>query len=178
MNIQKWGNIALRDKANKILLNIDSHGYVAQLGKFIDEYDYKYYEFETNKNNNTIKGAIDETNKRIFVNSDLANDAKHFTLAHEIAHAVLHPADNQHIYYRKPLQEKDSEHIESEANVLAYELVMPLEKFKEAYIKYSANIEKLSKEFFVPIVQVEKRIVFLKQQIQDKIIKDFMSLND
>lgn len=168
-----WGNIALRDKATRILREIDSYANIAQLGNFIEKNNYKYYEFEPNQSNNSIKGAIDKEQKRIWINADLAGSDKHFTLAHEIAHAVLHP-DNKYIDYRKNNQTRDP--IESEANVLAYELVMPLYKFQKAYIEKSADIEKLADIFFVPIAQVKKRIEFLKQQIKDQKIEDFIGL--
>ncbi len=174
-NQRKWGNIALRDKANRILREIESFGNIAQLGQYLKLNSYKYYEFEPNEDNNSIKGAIDANQKKIWVNADLENSDKHFTLAHEIAHAELHSNkdEGQHIDYRKNNQKSDP--IESEANVLAYELVMPLEKFATAYHKVDGNKGKLSEVFLVPVVQVKRRIEFLKQQIRAEIIEDFFN---
>lgn len=172
-NERKWGNIALRDKANRILRETESFGNIANLGKYLELNNYKYYEFEPNERNNGIKGAIDKNKKSIFINADLSKPDKNFTLAHEIAHSILHP-DTQYIDYRKTSQTKGP--IESEANVLAYELVMPLEKFKVAYRQYFGNVEELSRLFFVPEAQAKKRIEFLKKQIKENKIDDFMGL--
>ncbi len=173
-NERKWGNIALRDKANRILREIKSFGNVAQLGQYLEIKGYKYYEFEPNTDNNNIKGAIDTRAKKIWVNADLSRTDKHFTLAHEIAHAELHSdKDKQYIDYRKSQQCKDP--IESEANVLAYELVMPLERFATTYHKVDGNIGKLSEEFLMPVIQVKKRIAFLKDQIKNDKIEDFLN---
>ncbi len=172
-NERKWGNIALRDKANRILREIKSFGNVAQLGQYLELKGYKYFEFEPDEKNNCIKGAVDKKKKSIYVNADLAPNDKHFTLAHEIAHSILHP-DERYVDYRKSKPEKN--HTESEANVLAYELVMPLEKFKKSYNQYSGNVAELSRLFFVPETQVNKRIEFLKKQIDANKIDDFIGV--
>lgn len=170
---RKWGNIALRDKANRILREIESVGNIAQLGKYLELNSYKYYEFEPNASNNSIKGAVDRDKKSIYINADLSTNDKHFTLAHEIAHSILHP-NEKYIDYRRSPQPKDP--IESEANVLAYELVMPLKRFKVAYKQYLGSVEELSRLFFVPEIQVEKRIEFLEKQIKENKIDGFMGL--
>lgn len=173
-NERKWGNIALRSRALRLLEDVNSRGDAADLNKIIDKYNFTYHEFnpDTVKDSNrNLLGAVDYKMKRIFVNSQMPRDERHFTLAHEIAHMVLHPNKNQWDF-RQANQTKNN--AESEANVFAYELLMPLSKFRRAYIETNRDVYALSNRFFVPEDKINKRIKFLKKQIQDKKIDNFM----
>lgn len=98
------------------------------------------------------------------------SNERNFTLAHEIGHIVLHPEQN-HIDFRRSDQEKDIK--ESEANVFAYEL-MPLPKFIRAYKQHNGDVVSVAEEFFVPEKCVSRRVNFLKKQILDEKIYDFI----
>ncbi len=173
-NQRKWGKIALRGKALRLLEDVNSRGEAADLNKIIDKYNFTYHEFNPDNEKESTRdllGAVDYKTKRIFVNSQMPGDERHFTLAHEIAHMVLHPNENQWDFRQKN-QEKDN--IESEANIFAYELLMPLSKFRRAYKETNGDIYALSDRFFVPEDKVNKRIEFLKKQINANIIDNFM----
>lgn len=158
---REWGDEALRDKANRILRETKSFGNIARLGRYLEQKDYKYYEFEPTEDNNGIKGAVDNLEKKIYVNADLAPGDKHFTLAVEIARSILSREDSE-VDYRKPHHSNEPREIE--ANVLAYELVMPAQKFLTAYQLYFGNVAELSKSFLVPEILVKKRIAFLQKE--------------
>lgn len=172
-NKKRWGNIALRGKALRILEDIGSNDDVANLSDIIKSKNFTYHEFIPsieNKTNNLL-GAVEYKLKRIYVNAEMPANERHFTLAHEIGHIFLHPKENQ-IDLRVSNPPKSDK--ESEANVFAYELVMPLFKFIKAYKNFNGDTYSLSEHFFVPEANVVKRIGFLQKQIDGGKIDDFM----
>ena len=170
--MRRWGNLTLRSKALKILEDVESTGNVAKLKAIMDMHKYKYYEFTPDKNNKTanLLGAVDHNNKRIFVNEWMPLKERHFILAHEIGHVILHPDDNHADFRRHPPINDD---IESEANVLAYELVMPFDKFIKLFKKYKGDVSILSDKFLVPEKNVRQRIKFLKKQVESGRVDEF-----
>ena len=114
-------------------------------------------------------GAIINKNENyiIYTNANEPVYRRRFTVAHEIAHYMLHKdiIDNHldgnltdaigigGIMYRSKL----SSIFEKDANKLAEEILMPLEKIKELYLKYN-DIRKLSEEFDVSEQAVKIRI--------------------
>lgn len=114
-------------------------------------------------------GAIINKNEKyvIYTNANEPVYRRRFTVAHEIAHYMLHKdiIDNHldgnltdaigigGIMYRSKL----SSIFEKDANKLAAEILMPLEKIKELYLKYN-DIRKLSEEFDVSEQAIKIRI--------------------
>ena len=172
MENRQWGNIALRGKALRVLEDVHSNDNIASLGDIMKRNDFTYHEFKPDAKNETkdLLGAVEYGSKKIYVNAEMPGNERHFTLAHEIGHMFLHP-ENQ-LDFRKSNQKKSI--TESEANVFAYELVMPLFKFAREYKELKGNIYKLSERFFVPEKNVKRRIEFLKKQISDGRIDDFI----
>jgi len=173
-NTKRWGNIALRGKALRILEDVQSNGNIANLSKIIKSKGFTYHEFTPSMQNKTndLLGAVEYNSKRIYVNAEMPANERHFTLAHEIGHIFLHPQENQ-IDLRISNPEKSDK--ESEANVFAYELVMPLFRFIKAYKEFNGDTYSLSKCFFVPEKNVRKRIEFLQKQIDAKKIDNFIN---
>jgi Zn-dependent peptidase ImmA (M78 family) len=172
---KRWGNIALRGKALRILEDVRSNGNIVNLGKIIDNEGFTYHEFNPNIKDKTsnLLGAVEYNSKRIYVNYEMPANERHFTLAHEIGHIFLHPQENQ-IDLRVSNPKKSDK--ESEANVFAYELVMPLFRFIKMYKELNGDVGSLSNVFFVPEKNVKRRVDFLKKQIKAKIIDDFINV--
>jgi len=61
----------------------------------------------------------------IFLNSNLPNDRKRFTLAHELGHLVLHIRQRKNIFTKKQFDEQPDDFKETEANRFASEFLMP-----------------------------------------------------
>jgi Zn-dependent peptidase ImmA (M78 family) len=170
-NTKRIGNIILRGRALRLLEDIGSDLNIADLKSVIDEYGFTYHEFTPTEKNKALLGAVHYEDRKIYVNKYMPSNERHFTLAHEIGHIVLHPNQN-HVDFRRSNQKKDPK--ESEANVFAYELLMPLPKFTRAYKRFNGNVMLIAEEFFVSEKCVGRRIDFLKKQILDKDIYDFI----
>lgn len=94
-----------------------------------------------------VAGLIDRRSQRIEIAQRQKFETRRFTLAHEIAHAVLHrgevllhrdrPSDGTgRLDYQKP-------QIEQEADVFAAELLMPIERVTEAFIsRFCGRIDR------------------------------------
>jgi Zn-dependent peptidase ImmA (M78 family) len=170
-NTKRIGNITLRSRALRLLEDIGSDLNIADLKSVIDKYGFTYHEFTPTEKNVTLLGAVQYEDKKIYVNKHMPSNERHFTLAHEIGHIVLHPNQN-HVDFRRSDQEKDTK--ESEANVFAYELLMPLPKFIRAYKKRNGDVILMAEDFLVPEKYVSRSICFLKKQILDNNIYDFI----
>jgi Zn-dependent peptidase ImmA (M78 family) len=99
----------------------------------------------------------------IFVNSKTHSNRQRFTLAHEIAHFVLHRdlMDTQIVdntMYRSSL----SDVYETQANRLAADILMPLRSVKKAYEK-EQDVTKLATQFGVSVSAMEIRIKALSR---------------
>lgn len=86
----------------------------------------------------------------IFVNKRHHPNRRRFTIAHEIAHYVLHQDKiGDGVYddalYRSGLPQK----VEYEANKLAADILMPLDKIGDALDQEPASVEQLAEQFQV-----------------------------
>ena len=86
----------------------------------------------------------------IFVNGDHPEVRRRFTIAHEIAHAVLHPhligdGITEDALYRSGL----SNAVEAQANRLAADILMPRDKLSECIASGITNVRDLAKTFNV-----------------------------
>ncbi|OCA87330.1 ImmA/IrrE family metallo-endopeptidase [Pseudobacillus wudalianchiensis] len=86
-------------------------------------------------------------NKFIFINSNLHQESKFFTCAHELGHSELHPRVNTPFLKRGTLFSVDK--IEVEANTFAVELLMPDEKIYE-YKYTNLSLYEISEILGVP----------------------------
>ncbi len=88
---------------------------------------------------NDVAGLIDPAEKKIYVNKNDSDTRQAFTIAHELGHWLLHQDQlskdptKYAVLYRKPLGQPSEDHIETEANFFAANLLVPrnlLEKYK------------------------------------------------
>lgn len=111
-----------------------------------------------------VAGAIDYEQHVIFVNENDAPTRQRFTIAHELGHLALHESEGSMVDFRKQMHHLGGSKKEMEANAFAAELLMPADKFVEAYGKYKEYISVISSIFNVSVEAVQIRIKTLKQQ--------------
>jgi Zn-dependent peptidase ImmA (M78 family) len=103
-------------------------------------------------NKNNLAGAFVHDTKTIFV-ADASNIGRmRFTVAHEIAHAILHPKESA-VDYRNG----GSDPKEREADSFAAYLLMPTPYFTEAWKAYGKNISEIADYFKVSLQAVKIR---------------------
>ena len=100
----------------------------------------------------------------IYINSETAINRQRFTLAHEIAHFILHRdlLANRHVdkaMYRSDLSDK----IERQANQLAADILLPLDLMKTAY-QTERNPHALARLFHVASDAIEIRLRTVRTQ--------------
>lgn len=126
--------------------------------KLANSFNIEVYKVSDMKSD--ISGAIINENGiyTIYTNKNELEYRRRFTIAHELSHFMLHKdiinnhlngnltdaKENGGIMYRSKL----SNIFEKDANKLAAEILMPLEKVTELYFNCK-NIKKLAKEFMV-----------------------------
>jgi Zn-dependent peptidase ImmA (M78 family) len=103
-----------------------------------------------------VAGFIDPLQKIIYVNQKDKPQRQAFTVAHELAHWILHQEklhsepDKYAVLYRMPLGAKTDDKVEKEANAFAARLLVPrelLEKYKDkSNVATIANIFGVSEE--------------------------------
>lgn len=107
----------------------------------------------------SISGAIKYGDRKIYVNKSEPVQRQRFTLAHEIAHAVLH-ANEDLIDYRVNFDApKDKKEIE--ANSFAANLLMPEAAFREVYQSRNGSLPRIAKYFGVSEVAAKYRAEYL-----------------
>ena len=107
-----------------------------------------------------------ETDKLIGVNSERELEWKRFTIAHEIAHYILHYSSQKYKgMYAHRDHKKGKNDIENEADYFAANLLMPKDKFTNKYKELEKKgldrkeiIVLLSAKFVVTQMMTERRI--------------------
>ncbi len=122
------------------------------------EYDFKDY-------NSQVAGMIDLNKNIIAFNKNDSVQRQAFTIAHELAHYLLHKEhinseDGIDILFRKPLGKPDPDWKEQEANCFAANLLVPETWLKE-YIKKGYSDTELAKAFGVSVDVIGFRKQFL-----------------
>lgn len=110
---------------------------------------------EVDFNDPDISGTlVTRGDKQIInVNRNESEERKRFTIAHEIAHSILHPSNEDHIDYRQAIKNYTSKEEltkEFQANMLAAALLMPGQLVKNAWenlkdVDATAELFKVSK---------------------------------
>lgn len=97
------------------------------------------------RRNDSSPGGFD-----IFVNQDHPEVRRRFTIAHEIAHVILHPhLIGDGITDDALLRSGLSNSVEAQANRLAADILMPRNKLNEYVKKGVTSVSKLAKTFNV-----------------------------
>ena len=110
-----------------------------------------------------VAGAIDYEKHIIFVNENDAPTRQRFTIAHELGHLALHESEGSQVDFRTQMHHVGSSEKEIETNAFAADLLMPIDKFVEAYGKYKEYISAIASIFDVSVPAVQVRIKILKQ---------------
>ena len=99
--------------------------------------DFSYIESSIKIEQGTILGMLISSgdNAAIFYRSSDTYNRKRFTIAHELAHAIIHNDNSPHIEFRMNEDEIENNPIEKEANILAGEFLIPFNLLKEIYFK-------------------------------------------
>lgn len=103
----------------------------------------------------TLSGMIkktpdSESGFAIYVNDDHAPTRRRFTIAHECAHAILHPeligdGITDDALYRSGL----SDAVEAQANRLAADILMPRSRLDQLIDRGETSVSRLAREFWV-----------------------------
>ena len=127
-------------------MKMNPHNLPIPLSKMVEHLGYTVYSLNKQDAPPHFAGAVDYSRKAIFVNDADCYYRQRFTIAHEIAHIVLHkkPA---FIDYRT--EDEQGCNKESEANSFAAELLMPAEVFYEQWKINFGSLPILSKLFAV-----------------------------
>lgn len=128
-----------------------------------------------------ISGKIQKDDKlgggsgyAIFVNGKHSVERRRFTIAHEIAHFILHtPLIGDGIFDDALYRSNQSHFIETEANQMAADILMPLSLIKNEYEKGATSIEKLAKIFNVSPAAMKIRAIPLK--LEEIVAKDLVN---
>jgi len=151
---RKNTNITFQDIEEDLQKNIKQN-YVFPVGELCDRLDLKV---ELQPLAKGCSGYIDIQSKTIYINnsSEYTASRMRFTIAHEIAHYVLHEGiknrfDENNNYSQEELDQ------EYEANDFAGELLMPKNIFINLYKKYKSNLTKIADFFGVSTKAVEIR---------------------
>lgn len=136
--------------------------------KLANSFNIQVYRVSNMANN--VSGAIINDNGiySIYVNAKEPEHRRRFTIAHEISHFLLHrniiedeldgnlteAKGSNGVMYRSKLYDV----FEKDANKLAAEILMPLNKIQELYINSNYNIKILVNEFNVSEQAIKIRL--------------------
>jgi len=135
-----------------------------------NELDLKIYETKSLADNQS--GVIKKENDNfvIYVNQKHSPERKRFTIAHEIVHFLKHrdKIGDEHVTSsRQPLMRSDYEsndlaerQMETEANKIAADILMPREKFIKIW-QALENLEEVAQKFKVSISAATIRANYL-----------------
>lgn len=113
----------------------------------------------------SILGALlsSGNNAAIFFRESDSYNRQRFTIAHELAHAMLHTDAFPHIEYRMNRQEIENNPLEKKANILAGQLLIPFDLLKKEYMQlFVPSSRSLAKIFEVSTNVMEARLDYLK----------------
>lgn len=123
--------------------------------------DFSNIESSSNFEQGTILGMLVSSgdNAAIFYRKSDTYNRKRFTIAHELAHAIIHNDNNPHIEFRMEEEQIKNDPIEVKANILAGEFLIPFNLLKEVYFKLSIpSSVVLSNIFKVSVNVMEARL--------------------
>lgn len=132
---------------------------ISALGK-----DFTALEEKMGKEKGSILGMLksDGDNAAIFYRKSDTYNRQRFTIAHELAHAMLHSDDEPHIEYRMSEAEIENNSLEKKANIIAGELLIPLNLLAKVYMNLSIPSSiTLAEKFDVSVNVMEARLKHL-----------------
>ncbi len=92
-----------------------------------------------------VSGFLEPTRKVIYLNKKDSTVKKAFTIAHELAHWLMHSDDLDQVtvYYRTPLGAPTQDEKEKEANAFAARLLVPKRMLAEYKVEEVSTIAKI-----------------------------------
>lgn len=159
----RLGNLSIRHLANKLLDESgampSSETELVDMSKVLKYLDFSYFEFDPadSPDMKNVKGAVIHKDKKVFLNSSLSPQEKNFSLAHEIGHILLHKRDDKVDFLHHILEEVHVDEIE--ANVFAYDLLMPIRFFRKN-ISMPGGVSALAEFYCVTEKRIKKRMSF------------------
>lgn len=108
---------------------------------------------------NDISGYLSEDSGvwSIAVNSLHHPRRQRFTIAHELGHYFLHRHHQQSFVDKKLFRNGDSNHMETEANRFAGDILMPEDLFRAFIVSSSSKVEDIAEHFGVSSMAVRVR---------------------
>lgn len=108
----------------------------------------------------SVSGFYDPSECAIYVNKNESPLRQTFTIAHELAHAILHKdwaeSDGYKVLWRDPSRNTTDDPYEKEANVFAANLLVPRDMLSQYYDELS--LPDLSKLFVVSVPVIRNRL--------------------
>lgn len=150
--------ITLQETINQLVTNAGVSGmFPVPVEKIVEHLGFKCYFFAPDDRTIHISGAVDHTEKKIYINKEDSLQRQLFTVAHEIGHIVLHGATKDYVDYR----DYSSNPKETEANSFAGNLLMPRSMFQYIWKTTQGNIKELARFFGVSASAVGVRSTIL-----------------
>lgn len=143
-----------KDKSGAPLAPVD-------LGAILNKYNISVYNMDFD--DQSVAGAFNRDERKIFVNSTDPKTRKLFTIAHELGHYFLHQDVNRDVLFRERLPQDQHLHpepIETEANLFAAELLMP-ESTIRIFWPFTESIQQLADIFSVSYIAMKNRLQYL-----------------
>lgn len=116
-----------------------------------------------NFSDQNIAGAFDRGARCIYINSTDPKTRRTFTIAHELGHYFLHQDVDKDVLFReRPPRDSHErrEHIETEADLFAAQLLMPEETIR-IFWPFAESIQQLADIFAVSYIAMKTRLQYL-----------------
>ena len=112
----------------------------------------------------TVSGVVDLEKKKILVNKFDPQGRQRFTIAHELGHWILHQSELENnpdlvIFYRKTLEEKETDPLEQEANCFAANLLVP------AFMVDGLLSSSISNKIIADIFKVSESVILFRRKL-------------
>lgn len=157
-----WDDIRYKIAHNDNITFSEKTGFI-QINKLVEKLDIKYKTFEPKLEQENIMGLYNSSEKVIAINNTLTDEESLFSTAHELGHAILHNESKQeYIRFKNTNQDKNQE--ETEANMFAYEVLLPIGLFQKECNKLLYSVSDLSKFFSLSEYRIVERIKFLRKK--------------
>lgn len=148
----------LQEKINQLVIASGVDGeFPVPVEKIVEHLGFACYFFEPDDRTMHISGAVDHSEKKIYINKGESLQRQLFTVAHEIGHIVLHGATEDYVDYRVYSNSPK----ETEANNFAGNLLMPEPIFRYQWKILQSDVNALSRFFGVSTSAIGVRSTIL-----------------
>lgn len=153
-------------KYTRRLLQISDDEPIRDIFTLLESHGIIFYELDTNDKFDGVSFITDQGYPVIVLNINMANDRKRFTIAHELAHLLMH---NENHFPVSDYRDK-----EKEANDFASEFLMPASAIRNSLLGLKMNyLSSLKQYWLTSMSSIIRRARNLKC-IDEKRYKNFM----